>query len=816
MNSCWRSLSYGLVSVAVVLAQANSARSAEPGNQAHSDADIGLAEIVVTASKREQNLMDVGLPLSARSGAELQTLHVNTGADLAQITPGLEFTPTANNVPVYTIRGVGFYEQSLAAYPDVSLYLDQTPLPFPILASRTVFDLERVEVLKGPQGTLFGNNATGGAINYVAAKPTRKFEDGVAVSYSSFNSAELSAFVSGPLTDTLRARLAIRAEHGDGWQFSQSRPGDTLGKKDNAAARFILDWSPSDALNLTLNINGWRDRDEPQGWQISGLDIKNPVGSAGFGGVMPANAPVLSVPIVPDGNSRLTDWTPGQRPYTDNTFWQTALHIDYSVSPTILLTSLTSYEDFKLGGRQDEDGSPLTLFEIMNHNGYINSLSQEIRLSSQGQGPATWVVGANYERDNTGEYYDLETLDSSSAYVNGAALNQNDNYQRMRNYAAFANLEYKILPSTTIKGGVRRSQADRDSNAAGYSLPGVPAPGGLPYTYTQFFNLIYGYLYPGVVPTIQEGQSFLLDTRVNPDGSPVNPATYMKAGRYYGTLNEGSTSWSLGVDYRPSDGLLLYANVSQGYKSGSFPLLAAAIFTGLEPVKQESLRDYEAGFKLELLDRKVQLTGSAFYYDYANKQLLTKFIDPIFGALDKLQNVPKSTVRGAELGLTARPVAGLTLSANLSYINAKVEEYVGAVGSTAASNGLRVPVLVEFSGTTLPFAPKWQYSARADYDVRVSDHFIGFVGLGINGQSESYSSLAATQATKDDSYLGSHTLADADIGVKTQDDRWRFSVWGKNIFNKYYVVNRFTPYDTKMRLTGLPAWYGVTAAYNFR
>jgi iron complex outermembrane recepter protein len=816
MRSRLRSLSYRCVCIALVLAQGDQAWSGEPASQASSDAgDSGLAEIVVTASKREQNLMDVGLSVAALSATDLQNLRVNSGADLARITPGLVFTTTANDVPVYTLRGVGFYEQSLAAYPDVSIYLDQAPLPFPILASLTLFDLERVETLKGPQGTLFGNNSTGGAINYVAAKPTKDFGAGIEVGYSRFNTSEVSGFVSGPLTDSLQGRVAIRAERGDGWQTSVSR-NDSIGKKDNGAVRLILDWTPTDTLSFSLNVNGWRNRDDPQSWQISGLDIKNPAGSAGFGGVVPPNAPVLSVPIIPNGNLRLTDWTPQQRPYTDNTFWQTSLHTDFAVTPGILLTGITSYEDFKLDGRQDEDGSPLVLFELNNHEGYINSFSQEIRLSSQGQSRATWVLGANYERDNTGEYYDLETFDSSSAFVNGAALDRNDNYQQMRNYAGFANLEYKILPSITLKGGVRRSQANRDSNAAGYSLPGVPAPAGLPYTYTQFFNLIYGALYPGIVAPLQPGQSFLLDTRLNANGTPVDPATYLKTGRYYGTLNEGSTSWSFGIDFRPTDGLLLYANVSKGYKSGSFPLLAAAIFTGLEPVKQESLLDYETGFKVELFDRMLLLTGAVFYYDYTDKQLLTKFIDPIFGALDKLENVPKSAIRGAELGFTARPVAGLTLSGNVTYLDAKVNEYVGAVGSTVGTAGLQVPILASFSGATLPFSPEWQYSTRADYDFPMSRRLVGFLGLGLNGQSASYASLAATASTKGTSYLASYGLVDANVGVKTRDGRWRFSVWGKNILNKYYVVNRFSPYDTEMRLTGLPAWYGVTAAYNFK
>ncbi|BAV66901.1 TonB-dependent receptor plug domain-containing protein [Sphingobium cloacae] len=137
-----------------------------------------IDEIIVTANKREQNLSKVGAAVAAFSGGDLAAARVTSVADLPNVTPGLAYTVTANATPVYTLRGVGFYEASLAAYPSVSLYMDQAPLPLPIMASLSLFDLERVEVLKGPQGTLFGNNATAGAINFIAAKPTDQFAAG--------------------------------------------------------------------------------------------------------------------------------------------------------------------------------------------------------------------------------------------------------------------------------------------------------------------------------------------------------------------------------------------------------------------------------------------------------------------------------------------------------------------------------------------------------------------------------------------------------------------------------------------------------------
>src|ERR1700719_3643823 len=146
-----------------------------------------LEEVLVTANKREESINKVGLTIKALGGAQLEQQHVATLEDLAGAVPGLTFTQTDSNTPVYTLRGIGFYDTTLGGYPSVSVYLDQAPLSFPVLTTQTLFDIERIEVLKGPQGTLFGNNATGGAINYIAAKPTRDFKAGVSFDEARFD-----------------------------------------------------------------------------------------------------------------------------------------------------------------------------------------------------------------------------------------------------------------------------------------------------------------------------------------------------------------------------------------------------------------------------------------------------------------------------------------------------------------------------------------------------------------------------------------------------------------------------------------------------
>jgi iron complex outermembrane recepter protein len=183
-----------------------------------SSAGAGLEEIVVTATKREENLNRVRETVTVVTAETLRDQHISTPADVADLVLGLTYANTQFNTPVYTLRGVGYFENSLAAYPAVTVYADEMPFQFSVLAKHAVYDLDQIEVLKGPQGTVFGQNSTGGAINYIQAKPTMKFDAGASLTYGRFNEVQTESFVSGPLTNNLQARLTVRDEVARGWQ----------------------------------------------------------------------------------------------------------------------------------------------------------------------------------------------------------------------------------------------------------------------------------------------------------------------------------------------------------------------------------------------------------------------------------------------------------------------------------------------------------------------------------------------------------------------------------------------------------------------
>lgn len=807
MTTSW-CLSLGAGCAAAALLVAPSVSLAQDQSPTADNSDVGAGEIVVTANKREQNLNKVGSTVSALSGEALSNMRVSDIADLARVTPGLTFAPSPNATPVYTLRGVGFFESTLAAYPDVAIYVDQVPLSLPVMSTLTAFDLERVEVLKGPQGTLFGNNATGGAINFVAAKPTDELHFGGQVSYGRFNTFEAQGFISGPLTDTLSARLAIKSVNGDDWQKSYTRD-DSLGKLDSIAGRLILDWEATDALKLSLNLNGWRDQSDPTAPQKIGNVPQNPV---------PADFPLLAYPNAPS-NARAADW--GRfRPYSDSKFGQGSLRGDYDFGG-VTLTSITSFAKMRFLNGTEGGGTALNDLDLPVDRGHIKSFTQEVRLSNEAGNRLRWVIGANFERTSVAEQIGVYYNAITSSFANGIGVSGYFSDQTMKNYAGFGNVEFDVNDQITLKGGIRQTKAKRSfftKNADFAEFPitdqDTRAGGGPVLTLTQFFNGAYGAIYGGVVPTIAPGGSIILDTRVNADGTPVNPATYLTTAPLYDNLSEDSTSWSVGVDFKPSDDLLLYFNISKGYKAGSFPMLSGAIYDPYAAVTQESLLDFEGGFKAQLLDRKLSINGAAFYYDYRDKQLRAKTIDPIFGALDTLVNVPKSKIKGAEIEINAYPAEGLTLSGSATYLDAKVKTYEGVVGSHV-EGGIRVADTASFAGVRLPFAPKLQYSVRVDYDVPVSATLNAFIGIGVSGQSKSIGILTVSPVERDLYKINARALVDGQIGVHSSDDKWRLSLWGKNIFNKYYWTNSIQAYDTVVRYAARPAEYGVTVGVKY-
>jgi outer membrane receptor protein involved in Fe transport len=579
-----------------------------------------------------------------------------------------------------------------------------------------------------------------------------------------------------------------------------------VGQTDELAGRFLADWKPSEKLHVSLNLNFWNDLDDTQAPQVIAITPQNLPGATGLGGTIPASLPIYHYPLAPH-DDQAADWSPGNRPRQDNRFKQAAVRVDYNITDDLTLTSLTSYDYLKYSNSTEGDGTALDDLDLLGDNAQINSINQELRLANNPKDRLRYVIGANYEHTRVDENTGLTYLQSTSEAVNGIAVSSYYSNQVMSNAAVFGNLEYDVIDKVTLKAGVRETEARHSDIGATLDEAEYPVPPGH-LTLTQFFNDVYGAIYKGAVPRIAPGAPIELNDIV---GSPG----YLTAEQFRGQINEDSTSWSVGADYKPSPTVLFYVNVSRGYKAGAFPQVSGSVFIAYEPVKEESLLDFEGGTKLRLLQGRLSINGAGFHYDYSDKQLRAKFIDPLFGSLDRLVNVPRSTVDGGEVEINARPIDGLTLSSSVTYLNALVSQYQGATGSYASPLGLREPILQSFAGVQLPFAPKWQYVARADYNFPISDRLSGFFGVGMNGQTSPVGILTPIASVRTLYNINDRTVFNLNAGVQTADGRWKFSLFGDNIFNKYYWTNTIQSYDTVVRYTGRPADWGGKLSYEF-
>jgi outer membrane receptor protein involved in Fe transport len=766
-------------------------------------AHAALEEIVVTANKRSESANDVGMAISAVSGEMLAEQKLTSLEDIASTVPGLVFSPSTTNTPIFTLRGVGFNESSLGVYPAASLYIDEAPLPFPVMASHSAYDLERVEVLKGPQGTLFGQNSTAGAINFIAARPTDTFSAGGDISYSRFNKKEINGFVSGPLAENLLGRVAFTGVKADEWQKSYTRD-DENGKEDYYAGRLLLEYEPSDAVRLKMNLNGWKDKSDPQAQQLIGF---HPTVPSAFADPNTNAQAQLTTPFSPE-DPRAADWTPESAPKGDRTFYQLVLRGDFDLNEDLTLTVMTSYADFEQDQVTDGDGSDLILFDLRKSEGELDTWNTEIRLANSPDNEFRWVAGVNYEKSNTFEDQVLYFEDNTNNSAQNLFINNDSNVlidQEIENYAVFFSTETDIAEDITLRAGIRYTDSSIDAEVCPYAagelrtanlfnfLGNLPAPN--PFNPNNLpFDPVGG---------LPDCYAF------NNQGIPGEP--------FIDSLEEDNVSWRVGADFHLSEDSLLYVNISEGYKTGSYPALAAANHTALEPVVAESVLAYELGIKSTLAGGSVQLNAAVFYNDYTDKQLRGKYPDPSFGILDTLVNVPESKIAGIEADIIYQITDSLTISAAVTYLDSEITEYEGTnlLGDTN-----------DFSGDRMPFTPELTYNLDIDYRIPLNSGGELFMGVRATGQTDSDAAIGAdrivwptgpySRAVDSHPYeLDGFTTIDARLGYETEDGKWRVMLWGKNITDEYYWTTIIPSSDDIARFAGRPATYGITVGYTY-
>ncbi|HEY0747538.1 MAG TPA: TonB-dependent receptor [Steroidobacteraceae bacterium] len=564
-----------------------------------------LEEVVVTAQRREESAQDVGIAVSVLSGESLADKSITYVNDLQNAVPSLQVEPAfGSSQPNFRLRGVGFIDYTSNNTSPVGVSLDGVAFALPIQTQGQLFDIDRVEVLRGPQGTLYGRNTTGGEINFISNRPTAETHAGFMLEYGSHNEVDADGFVSGSIAGGLTGRLSVATEQGGAWQRNRLT-GQSLGDKDKVAVRGQLQWDPADALDFRLGMHWAQDKSDEQG-----LYLLKPF--------TPGSGP----PAIPADTSRYaTGWAlnpafakliglnAGSKPGLNNgnNGVDLTANIDFGDAK---LTSITAYN--KLIRREYADWDA-TQFDDSDEylNSDFNVFSQELRLASTGSGAWQWVTGVFYSNEDLHENFYSDLTDR----LGGIAIT---NYEQVVNsVGVFAQGSYQFTDTLKATLGAREDHESREMKGLNTAfLPFAP-------------SLTGGALGGGITSNLPSGKAEL--------------------------------------DYKPANDTLMYGSISRGIKSGGFTAHNTTTTALAVPFAPEKLTAYELGVKSDLT-RTLRIDAAVYYYRYKDQQILGKVFDEVSKSfIGRFVNA-NSRISGGEVELEWRPVSALSISQYAGFV----------------------------------------------------------------------------------------------------------------------------------------------------
>ena len=750
-----------------------------------------LGTITVTAEKRETNLQDVPLSVTAFDGGKLDKLNLQNSTDLAQFTPGLNIgTPVGEgNNPSITLRGVGLNDFNDNNEGPVAVYVDDVYISALPGLTFQLFDTQRVEVLRGPQGTLYGRNATGGLVHFVSNKPTDEFEASAKLTVASYGQTAVDGFVSGPLTDSVRGRVAAKINRAGAYVENRG-PGSDSNEADSVAVRGLLDFDISENVSLLLKAN-YADSGVAPSPKYQHQGTGSPFGAnTDIYGYSDTDGDVFAGEYDTDGNLEITT---------------SGLSADLSVAlGAIDLKSITAIMSTEKQHTEDTDVGPFP-GAVPIFNADLSQFSQEFRLSGD-VGNFNWIGGFYYidttvEANNTldvkwrGDFANI--LDSDPAVfggllaaINGPIANTSTlvdalffdvNYEQdTQSSAVFGQVDWQLSELVKLTGGLRYTQEDRTIEYVNGAPSGPLLNNAL---------AAIGFDLTGTGPTGGSASEYFNFTSATAGG--------------LNKLDSENVSGKLGIEVQPNDDLLFYGSYSQGFKSGGFNagFLDQSDLLALTdvPYDEEILTSFEVGAKLDFADGRARVNASAFVYDYEDFQALT------FQGLSQFITNANAEMTGAEIEFFAQPTERLNIQLGASVLNAEVSGVRNLNATNAADqilNGLS-PVL----------APEFTANGLVTYSW---DAFGGDLtgSVDFSHQGEHFFDITNSANSKSDSY----TLVGAGLTYTPPSEKYELSAFARNLTDEEYLVYTFDftgPLGLNQRFYGPPRWIGVSAKYNF-
>ncbi len=734
----------------------------EDGNATHT----GLEEIQVTARKVTENMQSVPVSVTAFTGAGLERRQINRTIDIGKVTPNLEFTNNAplagnNNSSQVFIRGIGQVDPRPNTDPGVGLYIDDVYMGQSVGGNMEFRDIAGVQVLRGPQGTLFGRNTIGGAVLLSTAEPGDEFGGKVKAEVGSDKLRQVFAAVDVPLSDTVKSRFTFGKKVQDGY-VTRLYDGLDLGDTNNTTftGKIVFDASEDLTIKLAADYTTTDENGAPLVFAAYGnnTDPDNPASAAHFGAIQSVAAGCPDAYYIPPGGGP-TRFIPGEfhssgvdtpinpgppvgytgenndprcvnnqwaaGPFANNGTgpvgstmdnWGISMHIDYDLSDALSLKSITSYRENDWTGKRDGDNTPFTILHT-DYDSRGKQFSQELQALYQSDA-LKGVVGLFY--------YDEEVVDILTVSLgNRASLDSDNNTVKNDNWAAFTQWTYDLTDKLSLTGGIRYTEENKGS---------IP---------DQF-------------------------DYANPD------AKYLEVKLYEKTYS--ATTFSGSVNYAFTDDFMVYASYSEGFKGGGWnsafnvPQSETAL-ENFHEFDEERAKTIEFGFKSDLANNSLRINGAAFFTDYTDLQFIFRA-----GPAPYLLNAGKASINGFELELTWVPTDAWLIEAGLGYLDDSIDTVVDL-----SAFGVSTPISTD---NTLPYTPEIQANIGIGYTFNIGSYEVQ-PRVDISYRDETFFDTANTVQI---AQLDSVTTVDALVALSPDDGDWKVVFGVNNLTDELYPV----------------------------
>lgn len=730
----------------------------------------GLEEIVVTARKREENLQSAPLSVAAIGGDTLEKAGIDEFSEIASRVPGFTFNPDNVSEPNIFLRGIGTDIESAASNPAIGFFLNDVYLSRAQGTAIELFDLERVEIVRGPQGTLYGKNVVGGAINFITRKPTDEFRAGAEAGFGNYGSFEVKANVAGGLGDGLSGSIAASARHHDGYARN-TFTGNNVEDLDAYGVMAQLRYQPDDRLDILLTGDLTRRRGGGK-W----VDIQTPSDH--------------NIPFVNPERRRGPNNIDGKQ---DADLGGVHLSANYDTGAGTI-TSVTAYREGKFASVNNDAGSFIDFTKMIygadgridfgaidhslfNDDYYINdkdetakSFSQDLRFRSDFDGPFNLLAGLYYQHESV-DRTEIADYIFVEFYAQGKEIAET----RLKSdtWAAFAEGTFDITDTLGVTAGIR-------------------------YTKDRKRFSVY-----------RETIGDFLGAEFEDENGNFTRA-------FSASSKQSWDAWtpSVNLHWQPAKDVYVYGLVSKGYKSGGWngenatnPGEARLAY---DP---EYAWNYELGTKTTWLDNRLRFNVTGFWTEYKDLQTQQFVIfDPNLPADNVISNAGKARVKGIELETALAPVDGVTLFANYTYMDAKITgDLISTELQYDPSCFCSVPVPTNLKGNRLRRSPKNSFSVGGDVTVPVSSRINAFVRADYNWTDDFFFDNENSPRTRQKS-VG---VLNGSIGIATEDDKWELRLWAKNLTNELYESGKSDVIGSVLVSYNPPRTYGVTLRWKY-